>query len=262
MPVACSSNALTGSSGAVYYTPSGTKACLLAADFDDSGQKITVTGQNDFRVGDPVTFATTGTATLDGGLDVSKGYLIATVTPADNTVSVTEADGTAVTIAADGTDGTGHVEMFFNPAQGICEVREWTISMSRESLDVTTLPCAPSAQAGGQKWAATKRNQPGYAEITGTMTLYITDNEKALGNRLMESTFLNNQDGASVKLYMNLVSDGATPPQPDDVNSTLIAGPVMFTDFSTGVNPDDPTQAEVSFTMFDPTHWIGQEIAR
>ena len=28
-----------------------------------------------------------------------------------------------------------------------------------------------------QKWAATKKFQGGYAEITGTMTLYITDNE-------------------------------------------------------------------------------------
>ena len=117
-------------------------------------------------------------------------------------------------------------------------------------------------QAGGQKWAATKRNQPGYAEITGTLTLYITDNEKALANRLMESTFLNSQEGASVKLYMDLISDGATPPMPDMGNSQLIAGPVMFTDFSTGVNPDDPTQAEVSFTMYNVTHWIGQQISR
>jgi len=259
MPVACSSNALTGSSGAVYYTPAGTKACLLAADFADTG-KITVNGQNDFRVGDPIKFTAVGGATLDSGLDASLAYVIATVDNADNTVTVTQADGTAVTIAADGTDNGGHIDMDFNPAQGICEVREWTVSMTRESLDVTTLPCAPSASAGGQKWAATKKNQPGFAEITGTLVLYITDNEKALGNRLMESTFLNNQDGARVKLYMDLVSDGASPPQPDDVNSTLIAGPVQFTDFNTGVNPDDPTQAEVNFTMFNPTHWIGQTL--
>ena len=46
MPVACSSNALTGSSGAVYFVPAGTKACLLADDFA-SGAVITVTSQND-----------------------------------------------------------------------------------------------------------------------------------------------------------------------------------------------------------------------
>ena len=76
----------------------------------------------------------------------------------------------------------------------------------------------------------------------------------------MESVHLNNQSGASVKLYMDAVSDGASPPQPDDAESTLIAGSVSFTEFSTSVNPDDPTQAEVTFSMFDVTHWIGQSI--
>ena len=35
MPVACSTSALTGQDGSLYYTPAGTKWCLLAADFDD-----------------------------------------------------------------------------------------------------------------------------------------------------------------------------------------------------------------------------------
>ena len=99
----------------------------------------------------------------------------------------------------------------FLPAQGICEVREWSIDYSREQLDVTTLPCTVGASAGGAKWAATKKFQGGFAEITGTLTLYITDNEKSLANRLMESVHLNIQDGASVKLYMDAVSDGASP---------------------------------------------------
>ena len=159
-----------------------------------------------------------------------------------------------------GEDNGGHVELQFDPAQGICEVREWSIDYSREQLDVTTLPCTVGASAGAAKWAATKKFQGGYAEITGTLTLYITDNEKSLANRLMESVHLNNQDGAKVKLYMDAVSDGAATPQPDDAASTLIAGSVSFTEFSTSVNPDDPTQAEVSFSMYDVTHWIGQSI--
>ena len=260
MPVACNSNALTGSSGAVYYTPAGTKACLLAADFTTGGV-ITVTSQNDFRVGDPIKFEETGGATIDTGFDVSKAYVVSAVDVAANTVTVTEADGTGVTVANDGDDGGGHIEMFFNPAAGICEAREWTVSMTRESLDVTTLPCSPNSSKGGQRWAATKRFQPGYAEVTGTITLYISSDSQALANRLMESTFLNSQDGASVKLYMDLESDGSTPPQPNDAASKHIAGDVNFTDFSTGVNPDDPTQAEVSFTMFNITHWIGQVVS-
>lgn len=257
MPVACSSSTLTGNSGAVFFTPAGTKACLLAADFAANGV-ITVTSQNDFRVGDPIKFSEVGGATIDTSYTISTAYKISAVDPALNTVTVTEADGTAVgTLNGDGADNGGHVEMQFDPTQGICEVREWSIDYSREQLDVTTLPCTVGATAGGAKYAATKKFQPGYAEVTGTMTVYVTDKEAAFGNRLMESIHLNNQDGASVKLYMDLVSDGAATPAPDDANSTLIAGSVTFTDFSTAVNPDDPTSAEISFQMYDLTHWIG-----
>lgn len=258
MPLACSSNALTGSSGAVYYVPSGTKACLLAADFASAGV-ITVPSTTDFRVGDPITLTPTGGAVLDTAY--ADAAVVSAVDYVANTVTVTQADGTAIgTLTGDGEDNGGHIEMQFSPAQGICEVREWSIDYSREQLDVTTLSCSVGASAGARKWAATKKFQGGFAEITGTLTLYITDNDQSLANRLMESVHLNIQDGASVKLYMDAVSDGASPPAPDDTTSTLIAGSVQFTDFSTSVNPDDPTQAEVNFSMYDVTHWIGQSI--
>jgi len=258
VPVACQSNALTGSSGAVYYVPAGTKACLLAADFADAGV-ITVSSGNDFRVGDPITLTAVGGAVLDTAY--ADAAVVSAVDSTNNTVTVTEADGTAIgTLSGDGADNGGHIELQYSPAQGICEVREWSIDYSREQLDVTTLPCTVGASAGAAKWAATKRFQGGYAEITGTMTIYITDNESSLATRLMESVHLNIQDGAKVKLYMDAVSDGATNPQPDDDESVLIAGSVQFTDFSTSVNPDDPTQAEVSFSMYDVTHWISTAI--
>ena len=56
MPVACSTSALTGQDGSLYYTPSATKFCLL--DFTDfpAGTSITVPAQHDFRIGDPLVF--------------------------------------------------------------------------------------------------------------------------------------------------------------------------------------------------------------
>ena len=258
MPVACSSNALTGSSGAVYYVPSGTKACLLAADFADGGV-ITVSSINDFRVGDPITLTAVGGAVLD--TSYADAAVVSAVDYSKNEVTVTQADGTAIsTLNGNGADNGGHVELQFDPAQGICECREFSVDYSREQLDVTTLPCTVGAAAGAAKWAATKKFQGGFAEITGTLTLYITDNQASLANRLMESVHLNIQDGAKVVLYLDAVSDGNTPPAPSEDASTFIAGSVQFTDFSTSVNPDDPTQAEVSFSMYDVTHWIGQSI--
>lgn len=253
MPVSCSTSTLTGSSGAVYFTPASTKFCLLAADFDLASNEITVGSNNDYRVGDPVVFTVEGSATIDSGLTAGQGYVI-------ETVSGDSIELVGVTLAGDGTDGSGHVEIEFDPSLAICECREFTVNYSREQLDVTTLPCGVSASAGGQKYASTKRMQPGYAEITGTMTLYITSSDSAISTRLMESIHLNNQDGAKAKLYVDAVSDGATPAMPDDTASRLIAGSVVFTDLNTSVNPDDPTQAEVSFNMFNLTHWIGVEL--
>ena len=164
MPVACQSNALTGSSGAVYYVPAGTKACLLADDFA-TGVVITVSSINDFRVGDSVVFSVTGGATIDSAITVDTPYLVSAVDSAANTVTVTETDGSAITLTGDADTTTGHIEMQFAPAQGICEVREWSIDYSREQLDVTTLPCTVGASAGAAKWAATKKFQGGFAEI-------------------------------------------------------------------------------------------------
>ena len=220
---------------------------------------ITVKPDNDFRVGDPITLTSTGAAVLDTAY--TDAAVVSAVDSSANTVTVTQEDGTAIgTLSGDGADNGGHIEMRFSPAKGICECREFSISMSRTALDVSTLPCAPSASAGSQKFPQPKKNQPGPPEITGTMTLLITDNEEALGTRLMESSYLNNQDGAAVELYMDMHSDGATPPQPDKPNSSFIAGEVQFTDFGTTVNLDNATEAEVSFTMWKCTHWLGMEI--
>ena len=164
-------------------------------------------------------------------------------------------------LSGDGADNGGHVELQYDPAQGICEVREWSIRLFPRAAG-----CDHSAlhgwciSAGVCKWAATKKFQGGYAEITGTLTLYITDNEKSLANRLMESVHLNIQDGAKVVLYLDAVSDGGSLLNLMLSLQRYIAGSVQFTDFSTSVNPDDPTQAEVSFSMYDVTHWIGQSI--
>jgi hypothetical protein len=93
------------------------------------------------------------------------------------------------------------------------------------------------------------------------MTLYLTNDGTSLSQRLMESVIYANQDGAAVKLYMNAVSDGATNPAPDDTKSAFVAGEVVFTDFSTTVNTDDAITAEVAFSMWKVTNWIGLAIS-
>lgn len=247
---------LTGSSGAVYVTPAGTKACLLAADFNGTDNDIQVESKNDFVVGDRVQFREVDGAVLDTQLDDTTNYRISAIT-ADYKVSlVVHATDAAVTFNGDGQDNGGHVEMFYAPAAGCCECREWSLDYQRDELDSTTLPCTVGEQPGSRKWASGKRMTPGLYTATGTMTLYLTDNDTAISTRLMRSIHLNTQDGAYLKLYWDAVSDGATPPAPNDSASRYVAGKVTFTAFNSGVNPDDPSQAEVSFNMWDIERWI------
>lgn len=260
MPVACSATAITGSSGAVYFAPAGTKACLEATDFTvaDPGT-IDVGGDKDFRVGDPVVFTAEGSATLATGLTVDTQYYVLSKTDAGViTVSDTKG-GTGIEITAQGADNGGHINLSYDPVQAICQVREFDCEMTRESLSTTTLPCGVSTTAGAQKWAVLKQNQPGAATVTGNVTLYFTTDQTALSNRLASSTFLNIQDGARMKLYVSAISDGATPPEPVESSSLYIDGEVVFTGASFAVNTDDPSTVSVPFQYNTITHWLDSD---
>jgi hypothetical protein len=255
MPVACSTSALTGQDGSLYYTPAGTKWCLLAADFDDTGNTIAVDTRHDFRVGDPVTFAVEGTATIDTGLTVGQAYTIETVV--GNLITLA-----GVTIAGDGTDGNGHVKIFYDPFGAVCQIQSWDLEITRESLDVTTLPCGigtGSATAG--KYAKFKKFQPGYAEGSGSMTIIFTDNDDALGQRMLDNVMLSSQEGARVRLFLNTVSDGATPAAPDLGNSMFIEADISMNSMSVSVNPDDPITAEVGYSVSNVAHLFKTSLA-
>lgn len=258
MPIACSSQALTGQEGSIYFKPAGTQYCLTAADFP-AGTVITVPSSNDYRVGDPVEFTVEGTATIDTSLNVATTYfVVAPITSTSITISATKG-GSAITLAGDSDDtGGGHFKISFAEYEAVCQVREFSLDLTRESLDVTTLPCGISA--AGTKYAAFKKTQPGYASGTGTMSVYFTDDQTSLANRLLGNVLLRSQEGAYVKLYVNTVSDGATPPAPDDAQSLYIQSGISIEGMNLSVNPDDATVAELSYTITNPEVFLGTVI--
>ena len=254
MPVACSTSALTGQDGSLYYTPAGTKWCLLAADFSDGDDTITVDARHDFRVGDPVAFAIEGTATLDGGLSVDQSYTIATV--AGNKITLT-----GVTIAGDGTDGDGHIKIFYDPYGAVCQIQSWDLEITREELDVTVLPCGVgTGGATSGKYAKFKKFQPGYADGSGSITVIFTDNDDALGQRMLDNVMLSSQEGARVRLFMNTISDGATPAAPDLAASMFIEADISMNSMSVSINPDDPTTAEIGYKVSNVSHLFKTDI--
>ena len=105
MPIACSSSALTGQSGSVYYTPAGTEWCLH--DYSDfpAGSDITVDVRAGYLVGDPVVFTEEDGGSIDTALTAGDPYFVVAVGSGTIQVSTTKG-GTAVTLNGDGGTGT------------------------------------------------------------------------------------------------------------------------------------------------------------
>ena len=268
MPVACNTSALTGQDGAVFFKPAGTQFCLL--DYTDfpAGTSITVPSDNDYQLGDPVAFYEEGTANLDSGLTASTAQSVTAyyvVARTDTTISVSATTGgTAVTLQGDGGTGSAdtpgaanHIKIQYADFGAICQVREFSVEISREELDVTTLPCDPCSTGGG-KYAAFRKTQSGYASGTGSMTVYFTDDQTSLANRLLANVMLRSQEGAQVKLYVNTECSGGAV---DDANSIYIESGISITSMSLSVTPDDATSAELSFTINDPKHILTTDIS-
>lgn len=262
MPVACSTSALTGQEGSIFFKPAGTSFCLL--DFTDfpAGSDITVPSANDYRVGDSVVFTEEGTASIDTALTAGTTYYVTAATSTTVQVSATSG-GSAVTLAGDGGTGTAdtpgsenHISIAPADSAVVCQVREFSVEITREELDVTTLPC--NIGTGSGKYASFRSTQAGYAAGTGTMTVYFTDSQTSLANRLLSNVMLKSQDGAEVKLYVNTVSDGAGGV--DDNASLYIEAGISITSMSLSVNPDDPTSAELAFNILDPKNILGTDL--
>ena len=139
----------------------------------------------------------------------------------------------------------------------VCQVREFSVEISREELDVTTLPCDPCGGGGDGKYAQFRKTQSGYASGTGSMTVYFTDDQTSLANRLLANVMLRSQEGAEVKLYINTECAGG---QVVDADSIYIESGISITSMSLSVNPDDATSAELSFTINNPKHILTSDI--
>ena len=265
MPVACNTSALTGQEGSIFFKPAGTQFCLL--DYTDfpAGQDIIVPTDNDYRVGDAVKFTVEGSANIDSGLTAEKTYYIVAISSDNDKIQVAESSGgTALTLSGDGgassadTPGAeNHIKIAPADFAVVCQVREFSVEISREELDVTTLPCDPCSSGGG-KYAAFRKTQSGYASGTGTMTVYFTDDQTSLANRLLSNTLLRSQEGAEVKLYINTECAGGAV---SDAASLYIEAGISISSMSLSVTPDDITSAELSFSINDPKHLLSQDIS-
>lgn len=267
MPVACEKTVLTGVDGSAAFIPAGTKFCLLDhADFP-AGSDITVPQDHDYRLGDPVTFKTVGSAKLDTGLTVGTTYYITKITAgAAATLPKIEVSansgGTAITLAGDGGTGTAntpgaanHIEISYAEHMAVCQVQSWTANLAREQIDTTALQCGPGTSGG--KAAPFRLRQAGYVDGSGTLVVRFTRDQESLAKRLLANSLRKNQAGASVQLFIDTLYDGAN--KVDLAGSSYIEGPVSLLGFSLGVETgSNPTQGTINFSFSDqPTNVFG-----
>ena len=258
MPVACSQTALSGADGLIQFQPAGTEFCLLDHTDFPAGTSITVPGDNDFQIGDPVVFTEEGTASIDTALTAGTTYYV--VADTGTTIQVAATSGGApITLNGDGGTGTAdtpgaanHIKIDYAEFESVCQVREWSLDLTKETIDTTTLPCAVGTSS---KYASFRTSIGGYASGEGTLSVLFTADQTSFANRLLANSILKDAT-AEVKLYVNAVAGAGSTI--DDTQSSYFQGKVVLQGFNVSVTPDDVTVAEITFSLADqPTAVFG-----
>jgi hypothetical protein len=232
---------LSGTSGALYYKPAGTQATFAEAAVDTTDDEITVAPFLNFKAGDPVKFTVvdtqtggTGTGTLPAGI-TSATFFVLTYVAATGVMTISATlGGSKLAITDDGTAVAPNAfQVEYAAFAAVGQVQNWSFEISRAEIDVTTI-----GQAAGQ-YAPFRAYIPGFADGNGSATVYVTNEDAALSNRMVEDVLQRQQVGAGFKLY--------TDKQSTEVLSRSIAMDAVLLTASLNINPDDAQQVDITF---------------
>jgi len=233
---------LSGTSGALYYKPAGTTGTFGESGVNTSTETITVETYLNFKVGDPVKFqvvnsqtGAAGSGTLPAGLSAGTTYYVIAYTASTGALQVSATSGgAAVNITDDGTAvAPNEFEVFYAAFDAVGQVQSWSFEINRAEIDVTTI-----GQTAGQ-YAPFRAYIPGFADGNGSATIYVTNEDSALSNRMVEDVLQRQQVGCAFKLY--------TDKQSTEALSRSIAMDAVLLTASLNINPDDGQQVEITF---------------
>ena len=233
---------LSGTSGALYYKPAGTTGTFGTAGVNTTDDEITVEPYLNLQVGDPVVFSVVnsqtggaGTGTLPAGISAATTYYVIAYAPATGVLQVSAtAGGSTITITDVGTAAApNEFQVAYADYAAVGQVQSWSFEISRSEIDVTTI-----GQTAGQ-YAPFRAYIPGFADGSGTATVYVTNEDSALSNRMVEDVLQRQQVGCAFKLY--------TDKQSSEALSRSIAMDAVLLTASLNINPDDAQQVEITF---------------
>jgi hypothetical protein len=233
---------LSGTSGALYYKPAGTTGSFGESDVTVADDEITVQPYLNLKVGDPVQFTVinsqtggAGSGTLPAGIAAATTYFVIAYTAATGVMEVSATlGGASITITDDGTAvAPNEFQVAYAEYAAVGQVQSWSFEISRAEIDVTTI-----GQTAGQ-YAPFRAYIPGFADGSGTATVYVTNEDAALSNRMVEDVLQRQQVGCGFKLYTD---KGTT-----EALSRSIAMDAVLLSASLSINPDDAQQVEITF---------------
>ena len=233
---------LSGTSGALYYKPAGTVATFGTADVSAANDEITVSTLLGFRVGDPVKFSVvntqtggSGTGTLPAGISAGTTYYIIAYSTTTGIMEVSATEGGAsIDITDDGTlTSPNEFQVAYADFAAVGQVQSWSFEISRAEIDVTTI-----GQTVGQ-YAPFRSYIAGFADGSGSATVYVTNEDNSLANRMVEDVLLRHQVGCTFKLY--------TDKQSTELLSRSITMDAVLLTASQTINPDDAQNVEITF---------------
>jgi hypothetical protein len=233
---------LSGTSGALYYKPAGTTGSFGESDVTVADDEITVQPYLNLKVGDPVQFTVinsqtggAGSGTLPAGIAAATTYFVIAYTAATGVMEVSATlGGASITITDDGTAvAPNEFQVAYAEYAAVGQVQSWSFEISRAEIDVTTI-----GQTAGQ-YAPFRAYIPGFADGSGTATVYVTNEDAALSNRMVEDVLQRQQVGCGFKLY--------TDKQGTEALSRSIAMDAVLLSASLSINPDDAQQVEIAF---------------
>ena len=238
---------LSGTSGALYYKPAGTLGQFAEADVDVSGDSFTVATYLNFKTGDPVKFSVvdtttggTGSGTLPAGITAGTTYYVIAYTASTGVMQVSATSGgSTITITDDGTAVSPNAfEVSYAAFAVVGQVRDWSFEITRSEIDVTTIGQEPGQYVPFRAYIS------GFGDGTGTATVYMTNEDAALSNRMVEDVLQRQQVGAALKLYTDRVYTSGSL---DDTQSRSIEFDAVLTSASLNINPDDAQSVTINF---------------